>query len=711
MLLRQTRAPLRSLSLVAATAASVLLTGVGTAQTADPAVGQAAPAATPSPATSPPVESGGRAAIGSFGFDLAGRDLDVKPGDDFFRHSGGGWMRANPIPADLARWGSFDQLAAKAESDIRAIIDELVAKPQVPGSNEQKIADFYRSFMDLEAFEKRGMEPAAAALADIARAKTHQDIAALIARPDLPVSAPIAWYIGLDRKNPDRYVITILQSGLGLPEREYYRRNDSEFGGIRARYLAHVSRLLALAGQPAADETASRILMLESEIAELHWPVARRRDPGLTYNLRTRAQLEALAPDYPWSAALGAAGLGKEREFIVSELDAIGPLATLFKATPVDTWRSYLTYHYLRNTAVLLPAAFDEEVFGFFGKTLNGQPEQRPRWKRAITALDGALGEALGEIYVKRHFPAESKAKMQSLVDNLRAAFRERIDQQPWMTAATKKAAQDKLALFRAKIGYPDRWRDYGKLEVRAGDAFGNAARVRVFLDDIERARLGRKSDRDEWALTPQTVNAYYVREFNEIVFPAAILQPPFFDPNADPAINYGGIGWTIGHEMGHGFDDQGSKFDGRGVLRNWWSAEDEAAFKVLGDRLASQYAAFEALPGLKLNGRLTLGENIGDLGGMSIAHAAYLRSLGGKEPAVIEGLTGEQRFFHAMGQVWRNLYREQRLRTQVMVGPHSPPEFRVNGAVRNMDAWYEAFDVKPGDRLYLPPGERVHIW
>jgi putative endopeptidase len=389
----------------------------------------------------------------------------------------------------------------------------------------------------------------------------------------------------------------------------------------------------------------------------------------------------------------------------------MAPLAELFRATPVASWQAYLRYHYLRGHAAVLPAAFDREVFDFYGHTLAGQPEQKVRWKRAVEATNGALGEAIGQLYVARHFPPASKAQMLALVENLRHAYAERIQHLAWMSPATKQAAAEKLATFRPKIGYPDRWRDYSALEVRRGDAFGNQTRALLFEWRREAGRLGQRTDRDEWGMTPQTVNAYYNASFNEVVFPAAILQPPFFDPAADPAVNYGAIGAVIGHEMGHGFDDQGSKSDARGVLHQWWSAADIAAFQQLTGRLAGQYAAFEPLPGIKVNGRLTLGENIGDLGGIEAALEAYRISLAGRRAPALGGLTGEQRFFLAYAQGWRTLYRDETLRNLVLSDPHSPNQYRVNGVVRNVDAWYQAFGVTPADPLYLPPAERVHIW
>jgi putative endopeptidase len=652
--------------------------------------------------------------IGSWGYDLAGKDLSVRPGDDFFRFSGGRWLQTQQLPADKTRYGTFDILADRAEADARRIIEELAAAPAAPGTASRKVGDFYNAYLDTAAIDRRGLAPLASGLKLIRAARTHGDIARLMARPDLPLNGPIGAGVSIDQKNPDRYIVVVSHAGLGLPEREYYLRDDEQFRQIRSQYRAHMARLLELGGLArgkSALASADRIIALETEIAKRHWPIAQRRERDQTYNLKSRAELVALLAGYPVDASLDAAGLGDVREFIVRELSAMQPLAQLFQQTPVKVWREYLGYHYLRGTAQVLPQPIDAEVFDFFGRVLNGQPEQRPRWKRAVDAVNGTLGEAVGQVYVQRHFPPDSKRQMLELVENVRKAYAQRIRALPWMTDETKQVALEKLAAFRPKIGYPDKWRDYSKLEVRADDAFGNLQRAAVFEWQHDLERLGGPTDRDEWFMTPQTVNAYYNPVFNEIVFPAAILQPPFFDPAADPAVNYGGIGGVIGHEMGHGFDDQGAKSDARGVLRTWWNARDEQAFKALGDRLVEQYSQFEPLPGLRLNGRLSLGENIGDLGGLSVALEAYRLSLGGQPAAVIDGLTGEQRFFHGWAQVWRTLFRDQRLRNQIMTGPHSPAEFRVNGVVRNIDAWYEAFDVKPGDRLYLPPEQRVRIW
>ena len=651
------------------------------------------------------------AAIGAFGIDLAARDLNVRPGDDFFRYASGTWLANTEIPADRARWGTFDILREKSDRDQRTIIEEVALAGGGGGSIQQKIADYYNSFLNQEAIDARGLAPIQPEIDAINALRTHEQAVRLIASPDIAVNSPIAMFVGLDERNPDRHIVNMTHAGIGLPEREYYRRGDGEFANIRAAYAAHIEHMLTLAGQSDAARKAQRIVALETRIAELHWPVAERRDRDRTYNLKTRAEIRALAPNFPWDAAFDAAGLGAVSEVVIGELSAMGPLANLFMATPVATWRSYLVWHLLSGNAALLPRAIDDANFDFYGRTLNGQPQQRERWKRAVAAVNGALGEAVGQIYVQRHFPAEAKAQMLALVENLRRAYGERIDALPWMSAETKLAAREKLATFRPKIGYPDKWRDYAALDVRAGDAYGNNKRQQVFDWNFDLARLGQSTDKDEWFMTPQTVNAYYNPVFNEIVFPAAILQPPFFDPNADAAVNYGAIGGVIGHEMGHGFDDQGAKSDAHGVLRDWWSASDVAAFTTVTDRLVAQYDAFEPLPGLKLNGRLTLGENIGDNGGLQVALHAYRLSLNGQPPAALEGVGGEQRFFLGWAQAWRSLIRDPALRNQVLTGPHSPALYRCNGTVRNMDAWYAAFNVQPGEALYLAPADRVTIW
>jgi putative endopeptidase len=652
----------------------------------------------------------GRAQIGAWGLDLTANDKAVKPGDDFYRYADGKWLDATQIPPDRTSWGSFVELVDRAEHQIRSLAESL--PPDAPqGSTEQKAGDFYRAYLDTDAIERNGLAPAQPGLAAIATARSHEQLAAVMGRPDLGLTSPLAIAITPDQKNPDRYIVVITQSGLSLPDRDYYLKDDPVFTDLRAKYAAHVERMLTLAGETNAAAKAASILDIETQIAKAHWPAAKRRERDLTYNLRTRTELDALTPGFPWQPLLAAQGLDSQSEFVVRELDAVQTLAALFKQIPVERWHAYLEYQYLSGAADVLPAAFDAERFAFYGHILNGQPQQRERWKRAVAATNAGMGEMIGQLYVQRYFPPQAKQKVLALVENLRAAYAARIQQLPWMSADTKQVALEKLAAFRPKIGYPDKWRDYSTLQVRAAEAFGNATRAGVFEWRRQLARLGKPTDRDEWRMTPQTVNAYYNPTFNEIVFPAAILQPPFFDAHADAAVNYGGIGGVIGHEMGHGFDDQGSKSDARGVLRTWWQPQDDQAFRKRVDSLSAQYDQFVALPGLNVNGRLTLGENIGDLGGLSVAYEAYHLSLSGKQPPVLEGLTGDQRFFLSWAQVWRSLYRDEQLRTLVMSNPHSPPKFRVNGPVRNIDAWYTAFAVKAGDQLYLPPEDRVRIW
>jgi putative endopeptidase len=650
-------------------------------------------------------------AIGAFGIDLTTKDAAVRAGDNFYLYANGGWLKNTPIPEDRTRWGTFDILAAEAEKNVRAIIEDMAAKNAPIDTIEGKVGAFYAAYMDEAAINAAGLGAVAPALAKIAAAATHEDIARLMADAEMSVPGPIGGGVTADAKNPDRYIFSIGHGGLGLPERDYYLSSDEKLAEIRVSYLAHIEKLLTLSGVGDGAAKAKRIMALETEIAKLHWPVADRRNRDKTYNPKTRAELIAFAPDYPVAATLAQMNIADHDAFVLREADAIPKLAALFKRTPVAVWRDYATYHHLANSASVLPAAIDAERFDFFGRTLNGQPQQRERWKRAVDAMNGVLGEAVGQIYVQRHFPPEAKAKVLALVENIRKAYGQRIDALSWMSAETKTVARQKLAAFNVKMGYPDKWRDCSDLKITPGDAYENFKRAARFEWEFDRVRLSKPTDRNEWFMTPQTVNAYYSSTYNEIVFPAAILQPPFFDPNADPAVNYGGIGGVIGHEMGHGFDDQGSKSDARGILRTWWNDKDVAAFQKLGDRLVAQYDTYEPLPGLKLNGRLGLGENIGDNGGLQVALAAYQMSLGRRKARKIDGVTGEQRFFLSWAQVWRTGYREQRMRNQVKVGPHSPPEFRVNGVVRNIDAWYLAFDVKPGDKLYLPPEERVLIW
>lgn len=653
------------------------------------------------------------AQFGAFGIDLGAQEHSVKPGDDFYRYANGHWLATQQIPSDRARWGMFDVLQGNAETAVKAVIEAAAAARSPPSSNEQKIADYYNAYLDTDSIERLGLAPAKRELDAIAALETHEQVAALIATAGMGLKGPIGFTITPDEKDPNQYSVRVGQSGLSMPDREYYLKDDPRAVQVRAQFQAHVEKMLALAGHRQANTEAAQILAFETQVAKLHWDRAKRRQRELTYNLMSVADLRQEASAYPWTPALKAAGLADIQTVVVTERSAIAPLAQLLRATPVETLKRYLTYQFLSTEAAVLPRSFDAEDFAFYSRILWGQPQQRERWKRAVQATNLALGEAVGRLYVAKEFPPQSKADMEILVENLREAFAQHIRQASWMSSETRQAALQKLAAFQARVGYPNRWRDYSALRVEPGDAFGNKTRAERFDWDRQVRRLGQPTDREEWGmgLTPQTVNAFYSSEFNEVIFPAAILHPPFFNPGADAAVNYGAIGAAIGHEMSHGFDDQGAKSDAQGVLRTWWKPEDVDAFNILTGKLADQYDRFEPLPGLHINGRLTLGENIADLGGLSIAHDAYLISLKGSNGPVIDGVTADQRFFLSWAQIYRALLRENALRAQVLSDPHSPDAYRVNGVVHNLDAWYTAFDLKPGDKLYLKPEDRVRIW
>ncbi|MFS2139766.1 M13 family metallopeptidase [Duganella sp. Dugasp56] len=650
-------------------------------------------------------------AIMPWGVDLAGMDRSIKPGDDFFRYSGGNWMRTTPIPPDRTKWSTFYILRARAEAEVQSIVEALVAKPQAPGSTARKIVDFYTAFLDTDAIERAGLAPVRDDLAVIAAARSHEEIARLMGRPELRADGPMSLTVWPDAKNPDRYGINIVQSGLSLPGRDVYLQSDARATATRAAYRIYIAQMLKQVNWPDADRAADAVLALETAMASCHWTAEKRADRDQTYHPQSRAGLIAFAPSFPWADMLDAQGIPQQNFFVVKEDTAIVALAELFRATPVADWRAYLAFHYLQGMADLLPRAVDELHFDFNGRTLSGQQQQRVRWKRATVALNAALGEAVGEFYVARHFTPQARAQVAELVENLRAAYRERIKQLDWMTPSTRLAALDKLDKLRVKIGYPEQWRDYGTLVVRADDPVGNQKRARLWEWRRLTARLNQRADRDEWGMTPQTVNAYYNAFFNEIVFPAAILQPPYFDPKADTAVNYGGVGGVIGHEMSHVFDDQGAKSDASGALRQWWQEADLANFRARTARLVRQFDQYEVLPDLRVNGQLTLGENIGDNGGLAIAFDAYQRALHGRPAPVLDGFSGPQRFFLSWAQTYRENIREAQLRIDLRTDPHSPAQYRVNGVVRNLDAWYEAFGIVPDQKLYLAPSDRVRIW
>ncbi|WP_286830551.1 MULTISPECIES: M13 family metallopeptidase [Kordiimonas] len=654
--------------------------------------------------------------LGSFGVDLTAQKESVKPGDNFFEYMNGTWLDTFELPADRTNYGAFTVLAERSRDRTKAIIDEVTAGDFPQGSVEQKIGDYYNSYMDVEAINARGIEPLRPLLDEIAAV---EDVAGLIRMfgrdaKDSMIS-PVSGGLGIDRENPDYYILNLGLGGLGLPDRDYYLDDSERFLGIREAYKAHIAEMLGFAGVSAEDAAsqAETILALETKLAEKQWERADRRDRTKNFNPTTMEELKANYTGFDWDAFFGAGGLEGLKKVNVTGPQPLKDAIALVNEVPVADWKAYLAYHTISNHAAILSEEIDTANFNFFGKTLRGQQEQQDRWKRAtarVGALD-ALGEAIGQVYVKRHFPPEAKAEMVKLVENLRTAMGQRIDGLSWMGEETKKEAHAKLASFNPKIGYPDKWKDLSKIDIKDGDLFANAKAIDAFNYEDLLGRFKRKTDKDEWFMTPQTVNAYYNPQFNEIVFPAAILQPPFFDLGADAAVNYGGIGAVIGHEMGHGFDDQGSKSDATGVQRNWWTDDDRAAFEKLTSTLGGQYDQYEPVPGNHVDGTFTMGENIGDLGGLRMAYTAYKLSLNGKEAPVIDGLTGDQRFFMAWAQVWKRKYAEEELLNRLKSDPHSPSEYRVNGIVRNMDEWYEAFDVKEGDALYLAPEDRVQIW
>ncbi len=642
-------------------------------------------------------------------------DTSVNPGDDFFDYANGAWYKSAVIPPDRTSTGSFASLAILSEQRMTAIVKELEAKAQ-PNAEERKIRDLYDAYGDTAAIEKAGLTPAKKDLAAIAALRTLDDVARAMGNPAVPVDGPFGVGIAADAKEPTRYVAALAQSGLGMPNRDYYLKDDPALATTREAYRTYLRTMLTLADEQNAAARADAVLALETEIARDHWTAVESRDADKTYNPMTAAQLATSAPGFPWASFLAAKGLSSkgpngDRIVIVRQNTAVPKLAALFAATPVPVWRDYLTVHYLHTMSAYLPKAFDEADFAFFGKVLGGQKEPLPRETRAVRLVDQRLGHPLGKLYVAKYFPPESKAKVEALVANLLKAYDADIRKISWMTDATKAKALDKLHHFTPHVGYPDVWRDFSGLTITRADLIGDIERSDAFEWHHRLDRIDRPVDRNEWNMTPPTVNAYYTPTLNSIFFPAAILQPPFFDPAADDAVNYGGIGAVMGHEIGHGFDDQGSKYSGVGKLESWWTDEDRKSFEERVSTLGAQYDSYEGLPGLHVNGKLTMGENIGDLSGLAIALQAYHYSLNGKPAPVIDGYTGDQRYFLGFAQIWRSQSSEASLRRQILSNPHSPSHWRVVGPTRNVDAWYDAFNVKPGEKSYLPPDKRVHLW
>ena len=641
--------------------------------------------------------------IGDFGFDTTGMDKSVLPGNDFYAYANGTWAKNTAIPADKSNYGMFTALADLSQKRTQEILEAAKGDPN------SMIGRAYASYLDSASVEAKGLAPIQPWLAKI-RAVDKPGLAALLAEADRNgVSHFFGGYVGQDDKNADVYLYTMFQGGLGMPDRDFYLKDNERNAKLQAAYLKHLENVLTLAGEQDAAARAQAIYAFEKQIATVHWDKNDSSDATKVYNKMTLAELEKAAPGFDWTTFVRGIGV-KEDALLVSQPSAFTGEAKLIADAPIGVLRDALLVRSLDGFSDVLPDAVAQEAFSFYGTALSGTPQMQERWKRAVDFTTGNLGEAVGKDYVAKYFPPETKAEMDKLVKNVIAALGHRIDNLAWMQPETKVKAKKKLANFTTKIGYPDRWKDYGSLEIRADDLFGNALRANQWQHDDNISRLGGPIRRWEWGMTPMTVNAYANFGMNEIVFPAAILQPPFFDPKADPAINYGGIGAVIGHEISHHFDDQGSKYDETGKLADWWTPEDVKAFEAASKALVAQYDAYEVLPGEHLDGTFTLGENIGDLAGLNIAYDAYKASLGGKEAPVIDGLTGDQRFFLGWAQVWRRNYREQNLSQRISTDPHSPSIQRT-WVSRNLDPWYKAYQVKPGQKLYLDPKDRVRIW
>jgi putative endopeptidase len=645
------------------------------------------------------------------GLDLDWIDPDTRPQDDLFGHVNGRWLRTHEIPEDRAQDGAFRALRDRAEDDVRAIIEQASGEP---GSDAQKIGDLYRSFMDAQAIEAAGVAPLRPLLDEVANAGDKAALAAVLGRRQREGLASLfGAYVSTDAKDSSRYLVHLSQSGLGLPDESYYR--DEANAEIREKYVAHLAKLAALVGLPDPAGLADTVMELETALAEVSWDRVTNREVEKTYTLMMLPALRENAPDFDWDSWLEALDVpaGSFDEVVVRQPTFVIAAAKLWAQRPLEQWRAWLSIRTASALADYLGEAIVEQDFDFYGRTLSGTPTLRERWKRGVSIVEGALGEAVGGLYVQRHFPAAAKERMQELVANVVEAYRQSISELDWMSPATRERALDKLGKFTPKIGYPDKWKEYSTLEIDAGDLIGNVRRAGAWDFDLYFAKIGKPVDRDEWLMTPQTVNAYYHPRMNEIVFPAAILQPPFFDAAADDAANYGGIGAVIGHEIGHGFDDQGSKYDGDGNMTDWWEAADRAEFDRRAKALIEQYDALSpiGLPEHKVNGALTVGENIGDLGGLTIGLKAYQIALGDAEAPVLDGFTGVQRVLFGWAQVWRAATRDAEAVRRLATDPHSPPDLRCNAIVTNLDAFHEAFGVTESDALFTPPGQRVRIW
>ncbi|WP_114228837.1 MULTISPECIES: M13 family metallopeptidase [Sphingomonas] len=642
--------------------------------------------------------------FGDYGFDTAGMDQTVKPGDSFYNYANGTWQKNAVIPADKSGYGSFNVLDDLSKSRTRTIIENAAKDPN------NKIGAAYASFMDEAGIEAKGLTPLKPFMAEVKALKSKADYPALLGRTSrVGVFGPVIGFVNVDDKVNTQYALTLTQGGIGMPDRDYYLKDDPKLAAIRTAYVAHLARMFTLAGEPNAEARAKALMAFETDIAKSHWTQVQNRDATLTYNKMTVAELSRRAPGFDFAKMLRSEGVNV-REVIVGQPSAMTGIAKTVARAPLSVLKDQLLIRALDGYASYLPKAFDQERFAFFGTTLSGVPQQEPRWRRAVNFTTGAVGDEVSKLYVAQYFPPETKAAADQLVHNVIDAMGRRIDGLAWMAPETKRRARLKLANFTAKIGYPSQWRDYSGLEIKPDDLLGNAMRSNEFDTAYDLGKLGGPVRKWEWGMTPMTINAYANFGMAEVVFPAAILQPPFFDPNADPAINYGGIGAVIGHEISHHFDDQGSKYDETGQLRDWWTPQDVAAFKAATQKLVAQYDAYEIFPGAHVQGALTLGENIGDLAGLTVAYDAYQHSLGGQPAPVIDGMTGDQRFYLGWAQVWRGKIREAAMRQRLITDPHSPNQQRVS-VVRNLDPWYQAYQVQPGQQLYLAPEQRVRVW
>lgn len=638
-------------------------------------------------------------------------DTSVNPGDDFTAYVNGAWVKNTEIPDDKASYGIGYILYEESEDNVKKIIEESASGDFAEGSDEQKVGDLYKSYMDLDKRNEIGVAPLGSEFDKIDGISSYDDLATYFAYANkYGINVPIGMFVWQDFKNPTIYTVYTWQSGLGLPDRDYYLNEDDRSVEIRAKYLEHMEKMFSLSGISDSKAAAATTMSLETKLAEKHMEKEKTRDLVALYNMFPVDTLSNIMPKFNWTAYLKEAGLDKQEKLGVLMLDYTKALDAIITSTDLDTWKTYLTWGVIDANASRLNEALDKQNWEFYSKELRGTKEQRPLWRRGVGSVNGTMGEVVGKVYVKKHFPPEAKERMETLVSNLIKAYEVSIKELDWMSDATKEEALDKLSKFTPKIGYPDKWKEY-EFEIKGDDFFGNMRRARLYEYNRELAKLGQPIDRDEWGMTPQTVNAYYNPTMNEIVFPAAILQAPFFNLNADDAVNYGSIGAVIGHEIGHGFDDSGSTFDGDGAMRNWWTDTDKEEFKKRTGALIEQYNQYEVLPGLNVNGEFTLGENIGDLGGLSIALKAYNMALNGADAPEMDGFTGEQRVFIGYAQSWRSKSRDEALRVQVNTDSHSPADFRVNGIVRNVPEFYTAFNVKEGDSLYLAPEKRVKIW